>query len=56
MRTKGRMNWGVVEEEAGANWLKCDFPLIVITFDSNWWYFIYHSRHADKPTGTLVTL
>ena len=32
--------WWVEEEHDVANWSKCYFPLIPITFTSNWWYFI----------------
>ncbi len=38
-------------EEAVANWLKCNFMLILIPFDKNLRY--YHSTLVDEPTNTI---
>ncbi len=47
--------YGPVEEEAVANWSKRDFPLILISFNSNQMVF-YHSSFTIEHTGTVECL
>ncbi len=41
------------EEKAVVNCSKCDFSLILILLSNNWFY---HSKLANEPTGTIVSL